>query len=126
MDNKKCRIYAACGVSQTPNRKIRKNEEKKMQVTILGIKKTSYKGKDGSDKTGYNYSCMKDYTEYEKDNADCRGLDVIREYSSKEYPVQVGDVVNLIYEPGFGGKATLVDMQVVKISTTSFDKKGDK
>ena len=61
-----------------------------MHVTILGIKKTSYKGKDGSDK------------------------------------VQVGDVVNLIYEPGFEGKATLVDMQMVKISTTPFDKKGDK
>lgn len=97
-----------------------------MQVTILGIKKTSYKGKDGSDKIAYNYSCAKDYTEYEQDNAECKGQDVIREYSSKEYSVQVGDVVNLIYEPGFEGKATLVDMQMVKISTTPFDKKGDK
>ena len=41
-----------------------------MQVTILGIKKTSYKGKDGSDKIAYNYSCAKDYTEYEQDNAE--------------------------------------------------------
>lgn len=97
-----------------------------MQVTILGIKKTSYKGKDGSDKIAYNYSCSKDYTEYEQENAECKGQDVIMEYSSKEYPVQVGDVVNLIYEPGFEGKATLVDMQMVKISTTPFDKKGDK
>lgn len=99
-----------------------------MLVTILGIKKTSYKGKDGSDKTAYNYSCTKDYTEYEKDNADCKGSDVIREYSSKEYPVQVGDVVNLIYEPGYEGKATLVDMQMMKLSDTPFDKekKGDK
>ena len=97
-----------------------------MQVTILGIKKTSYKGKDGSDKIAYNYSCSKDYTEYEQDNAECKGSDVIREYSSKEYPVQVGDVVNLIYEPGFEGKATLVDMQMVEISKIPFDKKGDK
>ena len=97
-----------------------------MKVTILGIKKTSYKGKDGSDKISYNYSCAKDYTEYEQENAECKGQDVIREYSSKEYPVQVGDVVNLIYEPGFEGRATLVDMQMVKISTTPFDKKGDK
>ena len=97
-----------------------------MQVTILGIKKTSYKGKDGSDKIAYNYSCAKDYTEYEQDNAECKGQDVIREYSLEEYPVQVGDVVNLIYEPGFEGKATLVDMQMVKISATPFDKKGDK
>lgn len=97
-----------------------------MQVTILGIKKGTYKGKDGVNKTAYNYSCMKNYTEYEKENAECIGNDVIREYSSKEYPVQVGDVVDLIYEPGFEGKATLVDMRMVKITNTPFEKKGDK
>ncbi len=97
-----------------------------MQVTILGIKKTSYKGKDGSDKIAYNYSCTKDYTEYEQENAECKGQDVIREYSSKAYDVQVGDVVDLVYEPGYEGKATLVDMRIVKIATTPFDKKGDK
>lgn len=99
-----------------------------MQVTILGIKKAAYKAKDGTNKTAYNYSCMKDYTEYEQENAECIGSDVIREYSSKEYPVQVGDVVELVYEPGFENKATLVDMRMVKIGSTPFDKekKGDK
>lgn len=91
----------------------REREEKRMKVRITGVKKSSYKGKDGSDRTGFNYSGLKDYTRYETENADCDGQDVIREFSSTDFGVHPGDEVEFIYEPGYQDKATLVDVKVL-------------
>ena len=46
--NKKCRIYAACGVSQTPNKKKTKKEERK--VMLKNTKSNSKKPASGYDR----------------------------------------------------------------------------
>ncbi len=87
-----------------------------MQVTIVGIKKTEYTGKDGKPKVGFNYCGLKDFTRYEQENADCEGHDVIREFSSTDFGIHPGDKVEFVYEPGYQDKATLVDVKVLAIA----------
>ena len=87
-----------------------------MQVKIVGVKRSEYTGKDGKDKTAINYFGLKDFTNYEKDNSDCEGVCAIAEYSSTDYGVHVGDIVEFMYEPGFKDKATLVDIIPIKIA----------
>lgn len=87
-----------------------------MQVVIVGVKKTEYKGKDGQNKVGFNYCGMKDYTRYEQENADCEGQDVIKEFSNIDFSIHPGDTVEFVYEPGFQDKATLVDVKVLAIA----------
>ena len=82
-----------------------------MQVKIVGVKKSEYKGKDGRNKIGYNYSGVKGYTPYEQENADCEGQDVIKEFSSMDFNIHPGDVVDYIYEPGYKDMATMVDVR---------------
>lgn len=95
-----------------------------MQVRIVGVKKSEYKGKDGKDKTGYNYCGMKEYTQYEKENAYCEGLDVVREFSSMDFGIHPGDTVEFLYEPGYQDKATLVDVRILAIADNPPFKEG--
>ena len=100
-----------------------------MKVKIVGVKKSEYKGKDGSPKVGFNYLGTKQFTDYELENNECEGNDVIREFSSKDFGLHPGDVVEFMYEPGFEGRATLVDVKMIKIADAPFndgDKKGAK
>lgn len=92
-----------------------------MQVTIVGVKKSSY-GKDGNKRMGYNYSGTKSYTDYELENAECEGTDVITEFSSKDFGIHPGDVVEFMYEPGYQGKAQLVNVRVIKDAGNPFEK----
>lgn len=87
-----------------------------MQVVIVGVKKTEYKGKDGQNKVGFNYCGMKDYTRYEQENSACEGQDVIKEFSSIDFSIHPGDTVEFVYEPGFQDRATLVDVRVLAIA----------
>lgn len=96
-----------------------------MRVTVIGVKVSQYKGKEGQIKTGYNICGLKDFTRYELENADCEGQDVIREFSSVNFNVHPGDVVEFIYEPGFQDKATLVDVQVISVADNPFPDKKD-
>lgn len=89
-----------------------------MKVTIVGVKKSVYKGKDGQMKSGYNYCGLKDFTSYEMESADCEGQDIIREWSSVDFNVHVGDVVEFIYEPGYQDKAMLVDVRMIEAAGT--------
>lgn len=98
-----------------------------MQVTIVGVKRTEYTGKDGKPKVGFNYCGIKDYTRYEQENADCEGADVIKEFSNIDFDVRPGDTVEFIYEPGYQDKATLVDIRVLSIAEQPpFNDKKDK
>lgn len=89
-----------------------------MEVVIVGVKASEYKGKDGKNRTGYNISGLKDYTRYEQENADCEGQDVVREFTNIDFNIHPGDRVEFIYEPGFQDKATLVDVRVLSIGDT--------
>lgn len=100
-----------------------------MRVTLVGVKRSDYKGKDGQLKTGFNIYGVKDYTRYEMENAQCEGQAVVQEWTNIDFNIHPGDVVELIYEPGFQDKATLVDIQVIKIADNPFpdkDKVPDK
>ena len=83
-----------------------------MQVKIVGVKRSEYV-KDGRDKVAVNYFGVKEFTEYEKQNNECEGLCAVVEYSSTDYGVHVGDIVEFMYEPGFKDKATLVDIRLL-------------
>ena len=97
-----------------------------MKVTIVGVKKSDYKGKDGIPKVGFNYLGIKDFTAYELENNQCEGNDVIREFSNRDFNLHPGDVVEFMYEPGFEGRATLVDVKMLKIADAPFTDGKDK
>lgn len=86
-----------------------------MQVQIVGVKRSEYV-KDGKEKLACNYFGVKEFTEYEKQNGDCEGLCAVAEYSSVDFGVHVGDIVEFMYEPGFKDKATLVDIRILKLA----------
>lgn len=90
-----------------------------MRVTIVGVKKSEYKAKDGVMKNSFNYCGLKDFTRYEQENADCEGQDIVREWSGVDFNVHPGDVVEFIYEPGYQDKATLVDIQPVALASSN-------
>lgn len=94
-----------------------------MRVTVIGVKRSEYKGKDQQMKTGFNYCGLKEFTRYEMENAQCEGQDVIREWSNIDFNIHPGDEVEFIYEPGFQDKATLVDIKVIKIGDNPFPDK---
>lgn len=96
-----------------------------MRVTVMGVKASQYKGKDGQLKSGYNISGLKDFNRYEMENADCEGQDVVREFTNVNFNVHPGDVVEFIYEPGFQDKATLVDIQIISLADNPFPDKKD-
>ena len=79
-----------------------------MKVTIVGVRKSESKGKDV-----FNYYGLKDFTDYEVQNSDCVGQAVVSEFSYIDYGLCVGDVVEFLYEPGFQGRASLVDIRVL-------------
>lgn len=81
-----------------------------MKVTIVGIKKG--KTKKGVD--CFNYYGLKDFTDYDQANSECSGHDIVDAFSYKDYSIQVGDLVDFQYEPGFQGKASLSDIVMVK------------
>lgn len=86
-----------------------------MEVVIVGVKSSEYKGKDGKDRTGYNICGLKNYTRYEQDNSHCEGQDVVKEFTNTDFGVHPGDRVEFVYEPGFKDKATLVDVKMLEI-----------
>lgn len=83
-----------------------------MRVTLVGVKRSEYK-KDGVMKSSYNYYGTKDFTRYDQESAECDGKCVVSEWSSVDFNVFPGDVVDFIYEPGYQDKATLVDIQLI-------------
>lgn len=91
-----------------------------MQVAIVGVKKSDYKGKDGSQRTGYNICGLKDFTRYEQENSECEGQDVVREFTSMDFNVHPGDKVEFVYEPGYQDKATLVDIKILELADNPY------
>lgn len=92
-----------------------------MVVKIVGVKRSEYKGKDGSNRVGFNYMAIKDFTQYERENTEVEGHDVIREFSNTDFNLHPGDEVEFMYEPGFENRATLVDVKPIKLAGNPFN-----
>ncbi len=78
---------------------------------VIGVKK-SKSTKSGKDCFNYNLAC--DFSDYDKENAECQGRAVSTEFSYTDFGVKPGDYVQLEYEKGYQDKAMLVDMIPVK------------
>lgn len=77
---------------------------------VVGVKKSrSSKGKDC-----FNYFFSSDFSDYDKENAECQGRTVTTEFSYTDFGVKPGDHVQLEYEKGFQNMATLSDIVPVK------------
>lgn len=80
------------------------------EIKIVGVKKgTTKKGAEC-----FNYYGVKNFTDYDQQNSFCMGQTVVSEFSYTDYGVEVGDIVDFRYEPGFEGKATLVDIVMLR------------
>ena len=73
---------------------------------IIGIKAITTK----SGNKGYEYHVCDDFSEYDKTHATCYGKQVLTEYASTAFNVNIGDEVQLVYGRGFQGKAQLVNI----------------
>ena len=89
-----------------------------IKTFLKGVK--VYSKKDGS--KGYEYHFESEFSDYDKTHAECYGNQVLSEYSSQAFKVNVGDEVDLIYGKGFQGKAQLMDIRVVSDSKLKINK----
>lgn len=80
-----------------------------MKVRILGVRKSETKGR-----RAFNYAAAKEYTQYEQENSDCEGEDVVSEFSYADYNLHPGDIVDFEYEPGYQGRATLTGVRMIE------------
>ena len=77
---------------------------------ITGIRSAKTK----SDKIGYTYYFSTSFTDYEIENAEIvEGHKTGSGFSYTKFDVKVGDEVNLVYVPGFEGKAVLENIVAV-------------
>lgn len=83
-----------------------------MRATVLGI----LKGKSKSGKDFMQIYASKEFSAYEQQNNICEGVSVFSEFTYNGFAVKTGDVADFIYEPGFQGRAALVDVVPVRMA----------
>lgn len=89
-----------------------------MRVKLVGIRQGETKNK----KTFYNYYGLKDFSDYDRENGECKGQMPVEAFSYKDYGVSVGDIVDFQYEPGYEGKAQLSNIVMLEMAGgTPFD-----
>lgn len=70
--------------------------------------------KNGKTKAGKEFQTifyLDHFTDYDLDNSDaCFGNTALSVYSPRRYDLKPGDIVKMVYEPGFEGKAVLTDI----------------
>ena len=94
-----------------------------MKCIIVGIKK----GKTKTGKDCFNYYALKDFSDYDMENSECKGQEPVSAFSYKDFSVEVGDLVDFRYEPGYEGKASLEDIVMIKpAGGAPFDQKKEK
>lgn len=82
-----------------------------MKATIVGILKSVTK--NGAEATTLHYT--HDMSGYQRENQHGEGLLAESVYTTIALPaIKVGDKVDMLYEPGFQGKATLTAVNVIK------------
>lgn len=86
-------------------------------MKLLGIKATEMTTGRNAGKTGYTYYFEKEFTDYEKENAVCKGSSVSQEFSYKDFGIVIGEHCEAVYEKGFQDKAVLVNLVPFKPTT---------
>ncbi len=81
-----------------------------MRATVIGISR----GVTKNNRDFMNIYATKEFPDYEKQNNDVEGVSAFVEFTYNDYPIHPGDVVDLSYEPGFQGRASLTDIVIVK------------
>ncbi len=91
-----------------------------MKVTVTG----TMKGTSKAGREFYQVYATTPFTDYESQNNDCVGLKTVDVFTYLDCSqLRVGDEIDLVYEPGFQGRATLVKIVPVKLAA---DKAADK
>lgn len=86
-----------------------------MRVQLVGIRE----GETKNGKPCYNYYGLKDFSDYDKENSKCEGMEPVSAFSYKDYGVMVGDIVDFQYEPGYEGKAVLSNIVMIEMHSGS-------
>lgn len=82
-----------------------------MLAKLIGVKKSV--SKEGV--SFFNYFYIRNFSDYDKENCSVEGVQCGMEFSRTDFGVRKDDVVNMVYEPGFKGMATLSDIVPVKV-----------
>lgn len=87
-----------------------------MKVTLIGIMRGHYEDKNGKKKEASTLYFTQPYSEYEskREGMEAHGFKTGQAFFPRIVDAKPNDVVDLIYEPGFQDKATLVDVIVQK------------
>lgn len=93
-----------------------------MQVRIIGIKK----GETKNQKVFFNYYGVKEFSDYDRANAECKGQEPIDAFSYTDYNLEIGDLVDFQYEPGFQGRATLSNIVMIEPAGNPYEAKEEK
>lgn len=81
------------------------------QFKVIGKKHT----KTSKGNNFYQYYFSRPFSPYESEHSEmCIGMAVETEGSFTDFPCKPDDVVELVYTKGFGDKAVLADIKVVK------------
>lgn len=86
-----------------------------MKATIVGV----LKGKTKTGREFMNIYATKDFSQYEQENNVTDGVFAFTEFTYNAFDVYPGDVVDFVYEPGFQGRASLVDIVPIKLAAQS-------
>jgi len=82
---------------------------------VLGIMKRPYTEGKNAGKTGCTYHLSGSFSSYDQDTADVSGERVFSEFAYKDFGVQVGDTVDVVYGKGYQDKAVLENIYPVKV-----------
>ena len=94
-----------------------------MKVTVTG----TMKGQNKAGREFFQIYATTPFTDYESQNNECIGLKTVDVFTYLDCStLRVGDVVDLVYEPGFQGRATLTDIIPIKNAETSAAKPAEK
>lgn len=87
-----------------------------MKVSLIGIMKGHYEDKNGKQKEASTLYFTQPFSNYEsnREGMEALGSKVGQAFFPKVLDAKPGDTVDLVYEPGFQDKATLVDVVVQK------------
>jgi hypothetical protein len=85
-------------------------------VKVLGIIKRTYTEGKNAGRTGVTYHLCGEFSDYDKENSDAKGYQVFSEFAYKDFGVEVGDIVMVVYGKGFQGKANLENIVPTKLA----------
>ncbi len=83
-----------------------------MKAVILG----TLRGTTKNGKNFMNIFATKNFSDYEMQNNTVEGVPCFTEFTYNDFNLKPGDEVEFVYEPGFQGRASLVDVIPLKLA----------